>query len=72
MQVMRSILALFVVAALGFVVVLKKDAPEAAAAETQTSKLSKVSQQNRTKRTLDTSHSVAKNVARLGQGNEVP
>jgi hypothetical protein len=75
LQVMRSILALFVVAALGFGFILhKKDAPEAAAAalEAQTSELSKVSHHNWTKRTLDTSRSVAKNVAKQRQGNEVP
>jgi hypothetical protein len=71
-QVMRSILALFVVAALGFVIILhKKDAPEAAAWETQTNKLSKVSQHNWTKHALDTSRSVAKNGAKR-QENQVP
>jgi len=70
-QIMRSILALFVVAALGFIVILKKDAPEAAAWETQTNKLSKVSQHNWTKHALDTSRSVAKNGAKR-QENQVP
>jgi len=69
---MRSILALLVVAALGFVVVLKKDSPEAAASETQTSKLSKVSQGNWKKHALDTSHSIAKNATRQRQESEVP
>jgi len=69
---MRSILALFVVAALGFVVVLKKDAPEAAATETQTSKLSKVNQGNWKKHALDTSHSIAKNATRHRRESEVP
>ncbi|HAK07056.1 MAG TPA: hypothetical protein DCO65_07310 [Spartobacteria bacterium] len=68
---MRSILALFVVAALGFVFILKKDAPEATASKTQTSELSKVSQHNWTKRALDNSRSVAKNGTKR-QENELP
>ena len=72
---MRSILALFAVAALGFGFILhKKDAPEAAAvaSETQKNELSKVSQHNWTKRALDTGRSVARNVAKQGQESEVP
>jgi len=70
---MRSILALFAVAALGFGFILhKKDAPEAAASETQKNELSKVSQHNWTKRPLDTGRSVARNVAKQGQQSEVP
>jgi len=69
---MRSILALFVVAALGFVVVLKKDAPEAAASKIQTNELTKVGQRNWKKHGLDTSHSIAKNSIRQRQGDEVP
>jgi len=69
---MRSILALFAVAALGFGFILhKKDVPEAAASETQTSELSKVNQHNWTKHALDTSRSVAKNGAKR-QENQVP
>ncbi len=69
---MRSILALFVVAALGFVVILKKDAPEAGASQTQTNKLTKVGQRNWKKHALDTSHSIAKNATRQRQESEVP
>lgn len=71
-QVMRSILALFVVAALGFVVILKKDAPEVAASQTQTNQLTKVGQRNWKKHALDTSHSIAKNATRQRQESEVP
>jgi hypothetical protein len=70
---MRSILALFVVAALGFVFILhKKDAPEATASKTQTSELAEVSQHTWMKHALDTSRSFAKNVAKQRQENEVP
>jgi hypothetical protein len=69
---MRSILTLFVVAALGFVVILKKDAGEAAAANTQTTELVKVSQRNWKKHALDTSHSIAKNATKQRQENELP
>jgi len=69
---MRSILALFAVAALGFLIILhKKDAPEATVWETQTRELAKVSH-NWTKHPLDTSRFVAKNVAKQREGNEVP
>ena len=71
-QGMRSILALFVVAALGFVVILKKDAPEAAPSKMQTNKLTKVSEHNWKKHALDTSHSIAKNATRQRQESEVP
>jgi hypothetical protein len=72
LQVMRSILALFVVAALGFLIILhKKDAPQETVWETQTRELAKVSH-NWTKHPLDTSRSIAKNVPNQRQGNEVP
>jgi len=71
-QIMRSILALFVVAALGFIVILKKDAPEATASKTQTSELAEVSQHTWMKHALDTSRSFAKNAAKQRQENEVP
>jgi hypothetical protein len=70
---MRPILALFLVAALGFLVILKKDAPEAVATKTQTNHLTKVGQHNSWKKhTFDSSHSIAKNATRQSQENEIP
>jgi len=70
---MRPIVALFVMAGIGFVFILhKKDVPEATDSRTQTSQLPKVSKRNWMKRTLDTSHSVAKTASKQRKENEIP
>jgi hypothetical protein len=70
---MRPILALFVMAAIGFAFILhKKDAPEATDSKMQTRELPKVSKHNWMKRSLDTSRSVAKTVSKQRKENEVP
>jgi hypothetical protein len=73
LAIMRPILTLFAVVALGFVVILhKKDAPQAGAATSLPSQLPKVRQHNWTKHALDTSRSIAKNVKQERRENEVP
>jgi hypothetical protein len=64
---MRSVLVLFVVAALGFVFILqKKDAPEATIVKTKPAELrrmNQVSKDNRMKHSTDETHAVAQNAA---------
>lgn len=61
---MRSILALFAVAALGFLFILqKKDAPEPALAKKHPIELNKVSQHNWMKHAIDKNRVIAQNVS---------
>jgi hypothetical protein len=61
---MRSILTLFVIAALGFLFILqKKDAPEPTLAKKQPTELNKVSQHNWMKHAIDKNRVVAQNVS---------
>jgi hypothetical protein len=70
---MRPVLALLVLAAAGFAFILqKKDQPEAPAAKVQLSELPKMNQHNWMRHALDTSRSVAKNIPKQNQGNEIP
>lgn len=73
---MRSILVLFAIAALGFIFILqKKDAPEATTVKTKSAEsqqVSRVSQHNWMKHSLDKAHAVAQNVAQTRKENEVP
>jgi len=70
---MRSVLALLVLAAVGFAFILqKKDPPEAAVAKIQSTELPKIGRHNWMKHALDTSRSVAKNVAKQRQESELP
>ena len=70
---MRPVLILFVMSGLGFICILhKKDAPEATDSKTKTSAIPKVNKHDWTKRSLDTSRSVAKAARKQGQENEVP
>jgi hypothetical protein len=68
---MRSILALFVMAALGFGFILqKKDAPEPTKAKP--TELSEVSRHNWMKHALDKSRTVAQNVSQQRKENGLP
>jgi hypothetical protein len=51
--VMRSILLLFVMAALGFAIILKKDAPQPTAPKKRPDQHSQTSRRNSTKQRLD-------------------
>ena len=60
---MRSILTLFVIAALGFLFILqKKDPPEPALVKKQSTELNKAIQHNWMKHAIDKSRVVAQNV----------
>jgi hypothetical protein len=61
---MRSILTLFVIAALGFLFILqKKDGPEATSTKKQPTELIKLSQHNWMKHAIDKNRVVAQNVS---------
>ena len=61
---MRSILTLFVIAALGFLFILqKKDAPEPVLAKKQPTELNKVIQHNWMKHAIDKGRVVAQNAS---------
>ena len=75
-EVVRSILVLFAIAALGFTVILqKKDPPEATSVKTKAAEsqhVNQVSQHNWMKHSLDRAHAVAQNVAQTRKENEMP
>jgi hypothetical protein len=61
---MRSILTLFVIAALGFLFILQKnDAPEPSLAKKQSVELNKVNQHNWMKHAIDKNRVIAQNVS---------
>jgi hypothetical protein len=67
---MRSILALFAIAALGFIVILqKKDAPDATLTKAKAPELKQAGKHNWMKHALDGSHAVAQNTTRTRKEN---
>lgn len=70
---MRSILTLFVIAAVGFLFILqKKDTPETTPASKSLTELNKMGQHNWMKHALDTSRGVAQNVSKQRKENQIP
>jgi hypothetical protein len=70
--VMRSILALFVMAALGFAIILKKDAPQALTPNKQFGEHSQGSKRNLGKHGLERGRTVATRAISERQQNELP
>jgi len=69
---MRPVSILFVMAGLGFLVILHKhDAPEGANSKMKTSERSKAAKNDWVKRSLDTSRTVANTVKKQRQENQV-
>jgi hypothetical protein len=69
---MRSILALFVMAALGFAIILKKDAPQPVTTNKQFGEHSQVSKRNSGKHGLERGRTVATRTISEQQQNELP
>ena len=70
---MRSILVLFAIASIGFIVILqKKDAPERSGTKAKAAESQLVGQHNWMKHSLDKSRAVAQNVAQSRKEIEVP
>ncbi len=68
---MRSILVLFLIAGLGFAIILKKDAPQPVASKKRPDEFTRLTKHNWVKPAFD-QHSVAKTVVSQGQENQLP